>query len=504
MNKYILAIDQGTTSSRALLFDESFRIVGVGQHEFTQYFPDNGWVEHDAEEIWETTLASCHDAIEAASRRLGTPIDANDIAGIGITNQRETTVVWDRASGKPIANAIVWQDRRTAGYCDELRAAGHEPLVQGATGLLIDAYFSASKLRWLLDNVPAARTRADAGELAFGTVDSFLLWRLTGGKSHFTDATNASRTQLFNIASQEWDTRLLDLFTIPASLLPQVKDCASDFGATDTSLFGAAIPIAGMIGDQQAAAFGQCCFQAGMAKSTYGTGCFLLINTGADIVHSEHQLLSTVAYRLNGAASYAIEGSIFMAGATMQWIRDGLRLIDDAAASEALAIETGDDLSVYLVPAFTGLGAPYWDAEARGALYGLTRDTGIKEVVTAGLLSVCYQTRDLVEAIRGDGATLDSLRVDGGMANNDWVMQKLADVLGCDVQRPTLVETTALGAAFMASLQLGLVDSLDSLARGWQLDSSWQQVQTEEWRTRHYSGWLDAVARTRSSKPSKP
>ena len=504
MNKYILAIDQGTTSSRALLFDESFRIVGVGQHEFTQYFPDNGWVEHDAEEIWETTLASCHDAIEAASRRLGTPIDANDIAGIGITNQRETTVIWDRASGKPIANAIVWQDRRTAGYCDELRAAGHEPLVQGATGLLIDAYFSASKLRWLLDNVPAARTRADAGELAFGTVDSFLLWRLTGGKSHFTDATNASRTQLFNIASQEWDTRLLDLFTIPASLLPQVKDCASDFGATDTSLFGAAIPIAGMIGDQQAAAFGQCCFQAGMAKSTYGTGCFLLMNTGADIVRSEHRLLSTVAYRLNGAASYAIEGSIFMAGATMQWIRDGLRLIDDAAASEALAIETGDDLSVYLVPAFTGLGAPYWDAEARGALYGLTRDTGIKEVVTAGLLSVCYQTRDLVEAIRGDGATLDSLRVDGGMANNDWVMQKLADVLGCDVQRPTLVETTALGAAFMASLQLGLVDSLDSLAQGWQLDSSWQQVQTEEWRTRHYSGWLDAVARTRSSKPSKP
>ena len=501
MNKYILAIDQGTTSSRALLFDGSFRIVGVGQHEFTQYFPDNGWVEHDAEEIWETTLASCHDAIKAAGQHLGTPIDANDIAGIGITNQRETTVVWDRASGKPIANAIVWQDRRTADYCDELRAAGHEPLVQGATGLLIDAYFSASKLRWLLNNVPDARTRAEAGELAFGTVDSFLLWRLTGGKSHFTDATNASRTQLFNIANQEWDTRLLDLFSIPASLLPQVKDCASDFGATHPSLFGAAIPIAGMIGDQQSAAFGQCCFEAGMAKSTYGTGCFLLMNTGTDIVRSEHRLLSTVAYRLNGVASYAIEGSIFMAGATMQWIRDGLKLIDDAAASEALAMEAGDDLSVYLVPAFTGLGAPYWDADARGALYGLTRDTGIKEVVTAGLLSVCYQTRDLVEAIRGDGATLDSLRVDGGMANNDWVMQKLADVLGCNVQRPTLVETTALGAAFMASLQLGLVDSLDSLAQDWQLDCSWQQVQTEAWRTRHYAGWLDAVARTRSSRP---
>ena len=407
--------------------------------------------------------------------------------------------MWDRLTGKPIANAIVWQDRRTAEYCDGLRRAGHEPMVQEATGLLIDSYFSASKLRWLLDNVPNARTRAEAGELAFGTIDSFLLWRLSGGKSHCTDATNASRTQLFNITSQEWDERLLTLFDIPDSLLPQVKDCASDFGSTDPALFGAAIPIAGMIGDQQAAAFGQCCFDAGMAKSTYGTGCFLLMNTGANIVRSEHRLLSTVAYRLNGVATYAVEGSIFMAGATMQWIRDGLKLIDDAAASEALAIETGDELSVYLVPAFTGLGAPYWDAEARGALYGLTRDTGIKEVVTAGLLSVCYQTRDLVEAIRGDGATLENLRVDGGMANNDWVMQKLADVLGCTVQRPTLVETTALGAAYMACLQLGLVESLDALAARWQLDSSWQQVQSEDWRVRHYTGWLEAVDRTRSS-----
>ena len=407
--------------------------------------------------------------------------------------------MWDRLTGKPIANAIVWQDRRTAEYCDGLRRAGHEPMVQEATGLLIDSYFSASKLRWLLNNVPNARKRAEAGELAFGTIDSFLLWRLSGGKSHCTDATNASRTQLFNIISQEWDERLLTLFGIPDSLLPQVKDCASDFGTTDPALFGARIPIAGMIGDQQAAAFGQCCFDAGMAKSTYGTGCFLLMNTGANIVRSEHRLLSTVAYRLNGVATYAVEGSIFMAGATMQWIRDGLKLIDDAAASEALAIETGDELSVYLVPAFTGLGAPYWDAEARGALYGLTRDTGIKEVVTAGLLSVCYQTRDLVEAIRGDGATLENLRVDGGMANNDWVMQKLADVLGCNVQRPTLVETTALGAAYMACLQLGLVESLDALAARWQLDSSWQQVQSEDWRVRHYTGWLEAVDRTRSS-----
>ena len=499
MKKYILAIDQGTTSSRALLFDAAFQIVGVSQHEFAQHFPSNGWVEHDAEELWESTLKSCHDAIDAAGKNLGSSISAQDIAGIGITNQRETTVVWDRLTGKPIANAIVWQDRRTAEYCDGLRRAGHEPMVQEATGLLIDSYFSASKLRWLLDNVPNARTRAEAGELAFGTIDSFLLWRLSGGKSHCTDATNASRTQLFNITSQEWDERLLTLFGIPDSMLPQVKDCASDFGTTDPALFGAAIPVAGMIGDQQAAAFGQCCFDAGMAKSTYGTGCFLLMNTGANIVRSEHRLLSTVAYRLNGVATYAVEGSIFMAGATMQWIRDGLKLIDDAAASEALAIETGDELSVYLVPAFTGLGAPYWDAEARGALYGLTRDTGIKEVVTAGLLSVCYQTRDLVEAIRGDGATLENLRVDGGMANNDWVMQKLADVLGCTVQRPTLVETTALGAAYMACLQLGLVESLDALAARWQLDSSWQQVQSEDWRVRHYTGWLEAVDRTRSS-----
>lgn len=495
MKKTLLAIDQGTTSSRALLLDDKFQILGTGQHEFAQHFPANGWVEHDPEEIWQTTLRSCREALAAGG---ASAID--NVAGIGITNQRETTVLWDRATGNAIANAIVWQDRRTADYCEELRATGHEAMVQDATGLLIDAYFSASKLRWLLDHIPDARRRAEAGELAFGTIDSFLLWRLTGGKSHYTDATNASRTQLFNITTQQWDERLLALFEIPASLLPEVRDCAADFGTTEPSLFGRAIPIAGMIGDQQAAAFGQACFKKGMAKSTYGTGCFLLQNTGSEIVQSEHRLLSTVAYRLEGTASYAVEGSIFMAGATMQWIRDGLKLIDDAATSEQHAIETGDELSVYLVPAFTGLGAPYWDANARGALYGLTRDSGIKEVVTAGLMSVCYQTRDLIEAIHADGVALESLRVDGGMANNNWLMQRLADVLGCEVTRPSITETTALGAAYVAGLQLGLIGSTDEIAERWQLDAQWRQNQTEDWRTRHYAGWCDAVARTRSSR----
>jgi glycerol kinase len=495
MEKYLLAIDQGTTSSRALLLDQGFAVLGVGQQEFTQHFPHSAWVEHDPEEIWQTTLQSCRDALGSVES-----LDIASVAGIGITNQRETTLLWDRLTGKPVANAIVWQDRRTADFCDALREAGHEPMVQEATGLLIDSYFSASKLRWLLDNVPDARRRAEAGELAFGTVDTFLLWRLSGGTSHATDATNASRTQLFNISSQEWDQRLLALFDIPASVLPEVKDCAADFGSTDPSLFGRAIPIAGIIGDQQAAAFGQACFEKGMAKSTYGTGCFLLQNTGTDLVRSQHRLLTTVAYRLNGETSYAIEGSIFMAGATMQWIRDGLKLIDSAAESEQLAIDTSDELDVYLVPAFTGLGAPYWDADARGALYGLTRDSGIKEVVTAGLLSVCYQTRDLVEAIRADGATLETLRVDGGMANNDWLMQKLADTLGCTVARPSVTETTARGAAYMAGLQLGFVDSTEEISALWKLESSWQQEQAEDWRERRYAGWLDAVARTRSSR----
>ena len=493
MSTYILAIDQGTTSSRALVFDASGNQLGVGQQEFTQHFPDNGWVEHDAEEIWDTTLASCRAALEA------TGITGADLACIGITNQRETTVVWDKATGKPIHHAIVWQDRRTSDYCTELKQkAGLVEKIQDKTGLLLDSYFSATKIRWILNAVPGARARAANGELAFGTIDSWLLWQLTGGQSHCTDATNASRTMLFNIQEQCWDEELMALFDVPAAILPEVKDCAADFGLSQASLFGSAVPITGMIGDQQSAAFGQGCFGAGMAKSTYGTGCFLLLNTGEVMLKSSNQLLSTIAYRLNGQTVYAIEGSIFMAGATMQWIRDGLKLIDDAAESEALAEATPDNLSVYLVPAFTGLGAPYWDPNARGALLGMTRDTGIKEIVTAGLMSVCYQTRDLVEAIAADGAVLSTLRVDGGMVKNNYVLQKLADVLDAEVHRPEIIETTALGAAYMAGLQLGLFSSLEEISEKWQLQQAFKPAKDASWREQQYQGWQDAVARTRS------
>ena len=493
MSNYILAIDQGTTSSRALVFDHTGKQLGLGQQEFTQHFPDNGWVEHDANEIWDTTLASCEAALEAAG------ISGSEVACIGITNQRETTVVWDRHTGEPIHHAIVWQDRRTSKYCRELKQQeGLVESVQSKTGLLLDPYFSATKIRWLLNEVPGAREKAERGELAFGTVDSWLLWRLTGGRSHLTDATNASRTMLFNIQQQEWDKELLDLFDVPESVLPEVRDCAADFGTTDAALFGKSIPVTGMIGDQQSAAFGQGCFSAGMAKSTYGTGCFLLLNTGEQVLKSENQLLSTVAYRLNGKTAYAIEGSIFMAGATIQWIRDGLKLIDNAAASEALAEATRDDLAVYLVPAFTGLGAPYWDPDARGAILGMTRDTGIKEVVTAALLSVCYQTRDLIEAIAADGASLATLRVDGGMVKNNYVLQSLADILGVEVHRPEITETTALGAAFMAGLQHGLFSSLEEIAEKWRLEQAFAPQKDDTWREQRYSGWQDAVSRIRS------
>ncbi len=493
MGKFILAIDQGTTSSRALVFDNSGKQLGMAQQEFKQHFPANGWVEHDATEIWQTTLNSCLNALGNAN------INAEDLACIGITNQRETTIVWNRKTGEPLCNAIVWQDRRTGPYCEELRQRGLEEFIQNKTGLLIDPYFSATKLRWILQEIPGARQQAEKGELAFGTVDCFLLWQLTGGKSHCTDATNASRTLLFNIEQQSWDDELLELFDIPASLLPEVKDCAADYGTSDAELLGSSIPITGIIGDQQAAAFGQGCFHSGMAKSTYGTGCFLLMNTGEKILKSSNRLLSTVAYRLDGNTSYAIEGSIFMAGATMQWIRDGLKLIDSAAESEALAEASSDDLSVYLVPAFTGLGAPYWDANARAALYGMTRDTGVKEIVTAALMSVCYQTRDLVEAIGADGASLQRLRVDGGMARNNYVLQKLADILDCTVHRPVVTETTALGAAYVAGLHVGLFESLDSIAEKWQLDREFVPVKDDAWRSTQYQGWLDAISRTRSN-----
>lgn len=492
MKNYLLAIDQGTTSSRAIVFDRDGQRLGVGQQEYTQHYPRNGWVEHDPDDIWQTTLHSCRAALRASA------IQVDQILAVGISNQRETTLLWDRETGKVLYNAIVWQDRRTSDYCDELKRQGAEETIRAATGLLLDPYFSATKLRWLLNEVPGARQRAQQGKLAFGTVDSFLLWRLTGGRRHCTDATNASRTLLFNIHSQSWDPELLSLFDIPASVLPEVLDCAAEFGVMDADLLGAPLPILGMAGDQQAAAFGQGCFSPGMAKSTYGTGCFLLMNTGGQALVSRNRLLTTVACRLDGRVSYAIEGSIFMAGATLQWVRDGLRLIETAGASEALAEQTTDDLSVYLVPAFTGLGAPYWDAEARGAIFGLTRDTGVRELVTAALLSVAYQTRDLQEAIARDGARLQALRVDGGMVANNYLLQALADLLDCQVDRPRVTETTALGAAYLAGLKAGLFSDLETISSHWQLERSFIPRRDPAWRDRQYAGWLDAVRRTLS------
>ncbi|MGB4247290.1 MAG: glycerol kinase GlpK [Pseudohongiellaceae bacterium] len=496
MTDYLLAFDQGTTSSRAIVFDKSGQRVGLGQEEFTQHFPQDGWVEHEPEDLWLSSLRSCKAALQQAG------LQASDIRAIGITNQRETTLLWNRRTGKPVYRAIVWQDRRTSQYCqqigEQLQRDNRSDIIQTKTGLLLDPYFSASKIRWILDNVDGAQQAADAGELAFGTVDTFLLWRLTGGRSHCTDATNASRTLLFNIHEQCWDEELLTLFNIPHSLLPEVLDSAADFGVSDPAVLGAAVPITGIAGDQQAAAFGQCCFEPGMAKSTYGTGCFLLLNTGDKALRSENRLLSTVAYRLNGKVTYALEGSIFMAGATMQWLRDGLKLFKDAAETEELAQQTDSNMHVLFVPAFTGLGAPYWDADARGAIFGLTRDTGIKELVTAALLSVCYQTRDLQKAMEADGVRPETLRVDGGMAKNDFVLQNLADLLGCRVDRPRVTETTALGVAGLAGLQCGLYESLDAIASQWQLDKSFSPKKDKHWRDERYALWQDAVNRTRS------
>ena len=493
MTQYLLAIDQGTTSSRAIVFSAQGLPLARAQQEFKQYFPKDGWVEHDAEEIWLSTLKVCRDALAQQG------VKATDIRAIGITNQRETTLVWDAATSEVIHPAIVWQDRRTADYCASLKEAGHESLVSERTGLLIDPYFSATKLRWTLENVPGARERAERGELRFGTVDSFLLWRLTGGKVHRTDASNASRTLLFNIHSQQWDDDLLALFDIPRSLLPEVLDCAAEFGVTDAELLGAAIPVLGMAGDQQAALIGQACFSRGMVKSTYGTGCFMIQNTGSTPVVSKNRLLTTVGYRLKGEVTYAVEGSIFVAGAAVQWLRDGIKLISDARDTEPLAEQTGDSCGVYLVPAFTGLGAPYWDPKARGAIFGLTRDTGIKEIVTAGLQSVCYQTRDLLEAMRQDGAAeLSSLRVDGGMVVNNWVMQFLADILGVPVERPEVTETTALGVAYLAGLQAGLYRDLEEIASHWHRQQRFTPRIDAAHRIRLYEGWLDAVKRVRS------
>jgi glycerol kinase len=493
MPTHILAIDQGTTSSRAIVFNAEGLPLATAQQEFAQHFPQDGWVEHAPADIWDSVLGVCREVLVKAG------LQAADVAAIGITNQRETTLVWDAQTGEAIYPAIVWQDRRTADYCAELKAAGHQAQLTARTGLLIDPYFSASKLRWILDKVPGARARAERGELRFGTVDCFLLWRLTGGRAHKTDATNASRTLLFNIHTQQWDEALLKLFDIPRSLLPEVMDCAADFGLTDAQLLGAAIPVLGMAGDQQAALIGQACFEPGMVKSTYGTGCFMIQNTGDQPVTSQNRLLTTVGYRLNGKVSYAVEGSIFVAGAAVQWLRDGIKLIAAASESEALAEQAGDTGGVYLVPAFTGLGAPYWDPKARGAIFGLTRDTGIKEIVSAGLQSVCYQTRDLLEAMRRDGASAPSaLRVDGGMVVNNWLMQFLADILGVPVERPRVTETTALGVAYLAGLQLGLFASLEEIASHWHSQRLFQPQMPESRREQHYSGWLDAVQRVRT------
>ena len=493
LETFILAIDQGTSSSRALVFDSSGNLRGLAQQEFTQHFPRDGWVEHDAGEIWQTTLASCRGALRKAG------VTAGQLACIGITNQRETTVIWDRATGEPVHRAIVWQDRRTAGHCQDLRQSRvDEAALQTKTGLLLDPYFSATKLQWLLNEVPGLRERAERGELAAGTVDSFLLWKLTGGRSHRTDASNASRTMLFNIETQDWDPDLLDLFEVPRQILPEVLDSAADFGTSEPDLLGGAVPITGVLGDQQAAAFGQCCFGPGAAKSTYGTGCFLLMHTGDKPVYSRNRLLTTVAYRLEGRTSYAVEGSIFMAGATMQWLRDKLKLIRASSESETLAAECAEDSGVVMVPAFTGLGAPHWDPNARGAIFGMTRDTGIPEIVTAALLSVCHQTRDLTGAIAADGVELNLLRVDGGMVANDFFLQNLADMLDCQVHRPVVTETTALGAACVAGLQAGVFSSLDAIAGMWRLDRSFNPRRDPAWREQKYAAWQDAVRRTLS------
>lgn len=489
MSKYILAIDQGTTSSRAILFNTDGSVFAVAQREFKQYFPADGWVEHDPEEIWETVVATCREVLKSS----GT--EASDIIAAGITNQRETTLVWDKQTGKAVYPAIVWQDRRTAEYCKGLKEAGEEELITDKTGLLIDPYFSGTKIRWILEEVPGARERAEKGELLFGTIDTYLIWRLTGGKSFVTDATNASRTLIFNIHQQCWDQSLLDLFKIPASMLSEVKDSSDDFGCIESAILGTEIAIYGVAGDQQAALFGQTCFKPGMAKSTYGTGCFLMLNTGDKALRSEHRLLTTVAYRLNGKPTYALEGSIFVAGATIQWLRDGLKIISSASESQPLAEQTPIDHGVYMVPAFTGLGAPYWDPNARGAIFGLTRDTGIKEIVTAGLQSVCYQTKDLQKAMESDGVRPTVMRVDGGMVTNDWVLQFLADILGANVDRPKVIETTALGAAYLAGLKAGVFGSLAELEQHWARDRRFTPVMTKEKRDALYKGWKKAVSR---------
>lgn len=496
MTNVILAVDQGTTSTRTIVFDAALKPIATAQQEFPQHYPAPGQVEHDPEAIWNTTLAT----MRAAIRQAGAT--ATSVAAIGITNQRETSILWDRSTGKPIYNAIVWQDRRTADACATLRKDGVETQVSAKTGLLLDPYFSATKIAWMLDHVDGARQAAEAGKLAFGTIDSFLLWRLTGARVHATDATNAARTMLMNIHNGQWDEDLLKLFRVPRSLLPEIRDCAADFGSTAPELFGAPVNILGMAGDQQAATIGQGCFIPGMMKATYGTGCFALLNIGEKALTSKNRLLTTIAYQLDGKRTYALEGSIFMAGAAVQWLRDGLKIIAHASDADRLAASADPAEQVYMVPAFVGLGAPWWDADARGSLFGLTRESGAAELARATLEAVGYQTRDLLEAMRADWPAAQNtvLRVDGGMSASDWTMQFLADMLDAPVDRPTVMETTARGAAYLAGRKAGLMPDLADFAAHWQRDRRFEAAMDRTTRARKWAGWRDAVKRTRTKQ----
>lgn len=492
---YILAIDQGTTSSRGIIFDKDMKIVSIAQQEFQQRFPKSGWVEHVADDLWTSTVATAKGAIEKAG------ITASDVAGIGITNQRETTIVWDNRTGEAIHNAIVWQDRRTADTCEALKAENFEAELTEKTGLLLDPYFSGTKVKWLLDNVDGARADAEAGHLLFGTVDCFLIWKLTGGARHVTDATNAARTMLYNIRENQWDADICAKFGIPMNMLPEVLDCASEFGIAQSDILGAELPILGVAGDQQAATLGQACFEPGMLKSTYGTGCFALLNTGDTLVSSQNRLLGTIAYRLDGKTTYALEGSIFIAGAVVQWLRDGLGIIAKAADTHPLAEKADPEQELYLVPAFTGIGAPHWDANARGAIYGLTRGSGPNEFARAALESVGFQTRELLEAMQADwdGASGDAvLRVDGGMSASDWTMQFLSDIIDAPVDRPEVLETTALGVAWLAGMRAGVYPDQAGFAANWALDQRFEPAMSEDTRERRFAGWKDAIRRTLS------
>jgi glycerol kinase len=490
MAKYILALDQGTTSSRAILFDKNGAIFATSQKEFTQFFPKAGWVEHDPMEIWSSQLDVAQDVLKKNG------VSAKDVAAIGITNQRETTIVWDRKTGKPVYNAIVWQDRRTAAICDKLKADGLEKDIRNRTGLVVDAYFSGTKVKWILDNVKDARKRAEAGELAFGTVDSWLVWNLTGGKTHVTDYSNASRTLIYNINELKWDKKLLKAIDVPEAVLPEVKDSSAVYGKTEKALFGGEIAIAGIAGDQQAALFGQACFEPGMAKNTYGTGCFMLMNTGKTPVKSKQGLLTTIAWGLDGKVEYALEGSVFIAGAAIQWLRDGLKMIDESPDSEYFAMKVNDTDGVYVVPAFAGLGAPYWDMYARGAMFGLTRGTTKQHIIRATLESLAYQTKDVLDAMQKDSKiTLNALRVDGGACANDLLMQFQSDMLQADVQRPKVIETTALGAAYLAGIAVGFYEK-KQISKNWAIDKTFKSSMSVTESKKLYKGWQKAVERT--------